>query len=526
MRLLIVDDERLIIEDLITLTDWKLIGIDEIETALNVEQAKKIMFCKPVDIMLCDIEMPQASGLELLEWSKDNFPQTEVIILTCHAQFSYAQTALKLGSFDYLLKPVEEEELLKVIKLLEDKIRRKMREDESSRQGKLWVRHQVSWREKFWEDILFERIGVLPEEWEAKAIERNIPDEMNKIILPVLIKFYQAKGKLDEDMISSGRTYFVEHFVNREVEIRWMDLSASTVAVFIMWQKEKQQADLTEVMEGLQKIPFIKDSTVCIGAVVKAENILEEVFCLKRLMLDHVSGERGVFRKDEMEKERNNLKLPDMDDWVTLIENGKEGVIVKEITAWLRRGNEQHLLVRNSLLMLQHDLEQVLYIALQNNGIQAHEVLYGSELLNERLNAVNSTDAMDRWVSNTLYHTAELLKEAREPRGIAEKVRRYVKEHIGDDISRKKVADNMYLNPDYLDRFFKKETGMSVSRFIQMERVKMAKDLLNQEELSVGEIAVKCGYTNLSNFSAMFKRETGKNPIDYRKMKSFYEPLA
>lgn len=84
----------------------------------------------------------------------------------------------------------------------------------------------------------------------------------------------------------------------------------------------------------------------------------------------------------------------------------------------------------------------------------------------------------------------------------------------------------MYLNPDYLDRFFKKETGMSVSRFIQMERVKMAKDLLNQEELSVGEIAVKCGYTNLSNFSAMFKRETGKNPIDYRKMKSFYEPLA
>ena len=57
MRLLLVDDERLILEELITITDWKRIGIDHIETAGNVEQAKGIIQSRRPDIILCDIEM-------------------------------------------------------------------------------------------------------------------------------------------------------------------------------------------------------------------------------------------------------------------------------------------------------------------------------------------------------------------------------------------------------------------------------------------------------------------------------------
>lgn len=72
MRLLLVDDERLILEELITITDWKRIGISHIETAGNVEQAKGIIRNYRPDIILCDIEMPQSSGLELLAWCKDN----------------------------------------------------------------------------------------------------------------------------------------------------------------------------------------------------------------------------------------------------------------------------------------------------------------------------------------------------------------------------------------------------------------------------------------------------------------------
>ena len=133
MRLLLVDDERLILEELITITDWKRIGIDHIETAGNVEQAKGIIQSRRPDIILCDIEMPQSSGLELLEWCRDNAPETETVILTCHAQFSYAQTAVRLGSLDYLLKPVTEDTLIRVIRSAQEKIQRRLWKEEFSK---------------------------------------------------------------------------------------------------------------------------------------------------------------------------------------------------------------------------------------------------------------------------------------------------------------------------------------------------------------------------------------------------------
>ena len=75
----------------------------------------------------------------------------------------------------------------------------------------------------------------------------------------------------------------------------------------------------------------------------------------------------------------------------------------------------------------------------------------------------------------------------------------------------------MFLNPDYLDRRFKKDTGCSVNRYILKEQLEMAKKLLLYPDITVSEIAVRCGYANMSNFSAMFKRETGVSPVEYRK---------
>ncbi len=66
--ILIVDDDRLVVEKLAKGIGWERIGIESVLTANNVRQAMKILEEAPVDILLSDIEMPQGSGLELLEW--------------------------------------------------------------------------------------------------------------------------------------------------------------------------------------------------------------------------------------------------------------------------------------------------------------------------------------------------------------------------------------------------------------------------------------------------------------------------
>ena len=107
LDLLIVDDEVLETEYLLTLLPKTGFTFRNIAVAFNVETAQEILLHHPVDIILCDIEMPQGSGLDLLRWVRERKIPCEALIITCHPEFTYAQQAIKLSSVDYLLKPID-----------------------------------------------------------------------------------------------------------------------------------------------------------------------------------------------------------------------------------------------------------------------------------------------------------------------------------------------------------------------------------------------------------------------------------
>ena len=75
--------------------------------------------------MICDIEMPQTDGLELSKKAKENFPDLEIVMLTSHVEFNYVRNALRYGCYDYLLKPVMEDDIIKVMKNLVTKIEKR-----------------------------------------------------------------------------------------------------------------------------------------------------------------------------------------------------------------------------------------------------------------------------------------------------------------------------------------------------------------------------------------------------------------
>lgn len=106
MNILLVDDDYYIVEAVKTMIDWEKTGIDGIYTALDASSARQIMENIPIQIILCDIEMGKESGLDLVEWARGQGNAAKVIFLTSYADFTYAQKAVTLQSFDYLLKPV------------------------------------------------------------------------------------------------------------------------------------------------------------------------------------------------------------------------------------------------------------------------------------------------------------------------------------------------------------------------------------------------------------------------------------
>lgn len=115
MKLLLVDDEVTMIQIMEKAIDWKKKGIQKVFVAYNADEARDILASSAIDIMICDIEMPGESGLELIQWMQDAYPEIICIILTGFPDFNYARSAISLGVYQYLLKPVSFEELEKVI---------------------------------------------------------------------------------------------------------------------------------------------------------------------------------------------------------------------------------------------------------------------------------------------------------------------------------------------------------------------------------------------------------------------------
>ncbi len=171
MNLLIVDDEILAIQGLVDDIPWQELNFDEIYTASSYAQAVKIFREHPVDVLLCDIEMPMLGGVDLVRWVKENYPATECIFLTCHDDFAFAREAVRLQCLGYILKPVDTDEVVEYLKKAEEKIC----QDAESRRYKDYGKRYL---ENLTEDVRGTGNGDLLEEAE-NYISRNLQEDIS-----------------------------------------------------------------------------------------------------------------------------------------------------------------------------------------------------------------------------------------------------------------------------------------------------------------------------------------------------------
>ena len=105
MRILLVDDDAVSLEDLRRSINWEKLGIDRVDVAPDPAAAREILSREAVDIVISDIEMPRETGLDLLRWYREQGLKGKFLLLTCHESFRYASTAVKLHAEEYLMKP-------------------------------------------------------------------------------------------------------------------------------------------------------------------------------------------------------------------------------------------------------------------------------------------------------------------------------------------------------------------------------------------------------------------------------------
>ena len=129
MKLLLVDDEIVALNALKRRVDWIKYGFSDVYTAMDADNARKMLDENTIDLVLCDIEMPGDSGLILSAEIRDNYENTEVIMVTCHSDFDSMKSSMQNRVRDYLLKPIDYDELdLMLKKYIEDKEKRETKD--------------------------------------------------------------------------------------------------------------------------------------------------------------------------------------------------------------------------------------------------------------------------------------------------------------------------------------------------------------------------------------------------------------
>ncbi len=525
LQLLIVDDEIHAVEGIRSGMDWHKLGITAVFTAFTVKQARELFEKERIDMMLCDIEMPQATGLELTAWVRERYPQTETIFLTCHADFKYAQQALQLGSLDYILKPVSFGELEKVLLKAIHKINKKTELAEYSQYGRFWFRHQPVLIERFWLDILDQTIPPQVESVKRAADERNIPYTEDMKFVPVLIsvqRWHKPLTLRDEKILEFAlRSSAEEILLGPRQDGKVIVIGSGRLLAILSAESNGEiESSLREACEhyiASCRQYFYCDLSCYIGESVRGHEMFDMVNRLNALEVNNVAYNNKVFLLSSVRLQASGNRLPDMSLWAVMLKEGKDSRVLEDAAGYLDRLVQQDALDAKLLRQFYQDFEQMLYYMLQTKGIQAHQLFSDNVSVELAASATRSVTELTAWMKHTVGKALEYVNTVEQSKSVIERVKHYIKLHLAQDLSREDIANHVFLNSDYLTRIFKKETGMAVSDYLFQERLKRAQELLANTDMPISAVASHIGYANFSHFSRMFKRYTSLTPNEYRQ---------
>lgn len=523
--LLLVDDEIFAVEGIKAAVDWTKLGVAEVHTAYDIHQAKEIYEKTPIDIMLCDIEMPQGSGLELLAWVREHYPRTESVFLTCHADFHFAKQAIQLGSFDYLLKPIPIPELETVIAKAIAKKREESKKTEYSQYGQYWVQHQPLIIERFWLDILNQSIPASPDAIRIAAEERNIPYAEPMKFVPVLIvvkRWHKKLNTRDEKILeyalrnSAEEVLFQSNSYGQVIQLAkgmmLTILSSESNESMTEWLRQCSEAYIRSCREY-----FYCDLCCYIGDQAHAYELPAMMDMLQGLDRNNVAFDNNVVELRGRSSVPQAVHEPNMELWSVMLQKGVEEKLVSEVTRYLDTLTWSLGMGAWKLHQFHQDFLQMIYAYLQTKGIHARQLFSDEKSVEMSEQAERSVKVMMDWCTHLIGKTAECVRSVEQSETVLDRVAAYVAKYLDNVLTREDIAKQVYLNPDYLDRIFKKETGVSVTEYVVRERMTVAQSLLGKTNLPVHEIAIQVGYTNFSHFSRIFRKYTNRNPLEYRQ---------
>ncbi len=525
LNVLIVDDEIHFVEAVKRMVDWAGLDVANVYTAYSSSSAEQIFQAHDIHVLLCDIEMPQRTGLELLEWIRQKELRTVPILMTCHADFRFAQEAVRLGCSDYLLKPLSKEELETAIRKAALIANREQERMEAQR-NKLWWSHQQDMnQERFWTDLLSETIPANRGDFLREAAARQISLCGDAEVLPILLvvrhwhrDFRVRDRKLLEYALKNAGKELIGKLSPGNV---FVPVGSEAWLLIIPVATDRRIGESGLAMMCRRWVEFCRTNLYCEltcygGQAIPGFEVSSMLHRLLKLDRNNVNGVGYVSLEAENRSVDASAALPDMSGWAALLRQGVKERLLEEATAFIGSLRQRLDIDSRYLLAFKENFLQMTHAVLQQQGVQAHLMFCDEGSLRLSEAASRSLADLERWLAHVVAKAAGYA-QASSVGDVVEKATRFILSNLDQNLSREAAASHVYLHPDYLTRLFKKELGCTIPEFIMRERMKLARQLLAHSELPVSAVSMASGYANFSHFAKLFKQQTGLTPVDFRQ---------
>jgi len=515
MNILIVDDQISVLKGITSGVDFNKIGIENVYTATNVSEAKKIIQSNDISILLTDIEMPGENGLTLSKWVCENYPAIIIILLTSHASFSYAKESIRLGCFDYILQPAPYHEI-------EDVIMRAVSKIVSERQLKPYYNMEIIG------NIVLNLFSHNPSN-KKKSIDTlnqfGYPIKEDSNIQAVIIDIYPYS---ESDLPTYSDSYIFITLLESAAE----SFNSQIIYPLVCLNRYKQFVVLlfcnSNALDELNQDAFENFyKTLCnkLGSELSCyatprgqlSGIRDTIYAAHQLLSNNVAKKPGMYYCDKNVSVSGATNIPEnIARWTKLLEDNQFKLLEENIFSYLNFYVSVNRLNLDNLCEFHQQLTKIFFVYSYRQNIDIMNLFTNEYNYNDYMNSFNDVKSLKKGISFIINAIANA-SMTEESKNDVQRAKEYILANISNNISVKDVADYVHLSPEYFSKLFKKETGENVKNYILRIKVDAAKDLLENPNIPVSIVASEVGYSNFSHFTQMFKKHENITPSEYRK---------
>ncbi|MCZ8519256.1 MULTISPECIES: response regulator [Paenibacillus] len=517
VKAMLVDDEIHIVRNLEKVIPWESLGIEIIATAGNGAKALELAEELRPDLILSDIRMPVMDGIELLRRLRESGYTGEILMLTGFQEFDYARSAVKYGAREYILKPIDYEELENILQGLAAEI-------QEAKLSKL--KEMAKWREL--SEMAYEKILLdLLMDYTSFPLHR-LQEEEDRAWLDQ--KYWMLLIDLDDYsqiIRQDERERKLVHFAVRNVLQEALRTDLAEYAVLLTREGEwciliplpgteavpsiLLEAWSKEVQEAVRRYVKLSVSVGVYPLPVSAEGLADAYKKLQR-SLQLALEKRAILLYEEVpEADPQGHSFWSLADrLVTGLTQGEQPKVDAALEELSRLLKEHGMRAEQMLHFLN------LHLLREMRAIGLLDSLQEQRVMGELERSMSVKELMDcvLILVRECMQTGQARRKS--PEVLMATAREYIQKGLSRDLGLEELAQHLGISNSYFSLLFKQQHGETFLEYVTRERMELAKSLLLTSDKSVTQIGKLAGYAERRYFTKVFHKYEGMTPSEFR----------